>query len=55
MGKKDDKDEIQIRLDLGALMGISGPKEAPKVGPKRSPHKGAPRGYKSKGKTQGEP
>ena len=50
-GKKPDKDEIQIRLDLGALTGLSGPKGAPK----RSPPKGAPRGYKSKGKggTQG--
>ena len=33
-GKKPDKDEIRIRLGLGALIGHLGPKGAPKVGPK---------------------
>ena len=32
--KKPDKDEIRIRLDLSAIMGLLGPKGAPKVGPK---------------------
>ena len=34
MGKKSDKDEIRIRLDLSALMGLLGPKGGAQGGPK---------------------
>ena len=39
-GKKSDKDEIRIRLGLGALMSFLGPKEGAQGGGQGSPPKG---------------
>ena len=39
-GKKSDKDEIRIRLALGALMGLFGPKGGAQGGAQGSPPKG---------------
>ena len=39
-GKKPNKDEIRIRLGLGALMGLLGPKEGAQGGAQGSPPKG---------------
>ena len=49
MGKKPDKDEIQVRLDFGALMGLVKPRKGHlRWGPRGAHLGGAPRGYKSK-------
>ena len=39
-GKKPDKDEIRIRLGLGALMGLLGPKGGAQGGAQGSSPKG---------------
>ena len=40
MGKKPDKDEIRIRLGIGALMGHLGPKGGTEGGAQGSPKEG---------------
>ena len=44
--KKPDKDKIRIRLGLGALMGLLGPKGGAQGGAQGSPPKGL---YKQRG------